>query len=186
MSTLTDYFPTWGAAGSQWTSGGDWVSGDQVSEATMDYLFDKLNKQENDFIDHFTTDGFAPSASGIVDDGDAKLLYVHGLADGETIKVTQASFVESDASAIPTGTDLVIATLDSGDSDGGTIQTTALSGDGTTVYDDQTGAPLAQYTNSSGGAQTVGILVDNGNFSGGSGGASASVDHHVSVKGRVE
>jgi len=42
-----------------------------------------------------------------------------------------------------------------------TIQATLISGDGATVYDDETSSPLATYTNTSGAGQTIAVLVDN-------------------------
>lgn len=106
-------------------------------------------------------------ASGVVDTGDAANVYSTELEDTESLDVTRATFMQSDGTAVASGCDLIIATLDNAGS--GTSQTTVLSGDGTTVYDESTGTPLAQYTNNSGATQTVMVAVDNGNFNTGSG-----------------
>lgn len=111
--------------------------------------------------------GFSAEDSGQVATGDAAVVYTTGLADGDTLSIETAALALADGSAAPTGLDLVLATLDNaGD---GTVQATVLSGDGATVYDRVTGSPQASYTNSSGGTQTVAVVVDNGHFSGGSG-----------------
>lgn len=108
-------------------------------------------------------------ASGVVDTGDAANVYSAELADGDSLDVVRATFMHSDGTAVASGCDLIIATLDN--TGGGTSQVTILSGDGSTVYDESTGTPLAQYTNTSGAAQTVMVAVDNGNFNTGSGSA---------------
>lgn len=105
--------------------------------------------------------------SGAVDTGDAANIYTTHLADGETLEVTEAALLQSDGEASPSGLNLVIATLDNAGN--GTLQTTIISGDGSTVHDDETGSPLASYANTSGGGQTVMIAMDNGHFGTGSG-----------------
>jgi hypothetical protein len=61
----------------------------------------------------------------------------------------------------PSGLDVSIITLD--ESWAGTYQTTVISGDGTTK-NDVTGSPVASYTNSTGSAQDVALVVDNGQY----------------------
>jgi hypothetical protein len=98
-----------------------------------------------------------PSAyqSGVVASGDAALIAPTEVLDGETLDVDRATLMNSDGTAVATGVDLVIAVLDG--AGGYTVQTTVAAGDGGTVYDNASGS----YTNSSGGAQTVALLVDN-------------------------
>jgi len=121
------------------------------------------------------------SISGIATAGDFTVLLTGNAADGETVHIDQATFVMSDGTAVPSGCDAIIATLDN--AGGGTSQTTILSGDGSTIYDDEIGNPLASYTNTSGAAQTVAIGVDNGNWNAGSG-ANQSVQ--LSVVGVIK
>jgi hypothetical protein len=122
--------------------------------------------------------------AGQVATSDAAPIYTTGLADGETLSVRTASLTLADGQAAPTGVDLVIATLDN--SGGGTVQATVLAGDGATVYAGETGSPIASYANDSGGAQTVGVLVDNGHFTGGSGGAGDHVQVFAATGGSAE
>jgi len=100
--------------------------------------------------------------------------------DGQTLYVTQASHTVADGTAAPNGYDLVIATLDG--SGGGTKRTDVLTGDGATISDDETGSPLASWTNNTGSEQTTAILMDNGQFSSG---ASDEVDGYAAAIGRV-
>lgn len=127
-----------------------------VNEADNSPLF----KQTDIDTDYSNTE-----ASGLVSSGDAGLMYVTEVADGDTFEVYHASFTE-EATAAPSGTGLVVATLDG--SGGGTHRTTVLSGDGT-MKAGETGTPLASWANTTGSAQTVGLLLDNGNFLTGSG-----------------
>lgn len=107
--------------------------------------------------------------SGVVDSGDAANIFTTDLNDGETLEITEAALLLSDGQPAPSGVDLTIATLDN--AGGGTNRQSILQGDGTTVFDDEEGAPLASYTNTSGSNQTVMIAVDNGHFNTGSGSA---------------
>lgn len=98
---------------------------------------------------------------GTVPAGDFVPLGTFGLDDGDTLEVTQASLTENGYdSAAPSGINLVIAT----DADSASPSATILSGDGTTMYDYETGSPLAEYSNSSGGHQTAVIALNNGDF----------------------
>lgn len=123
--------------------------------------------------------GRTANASGLVDQGDAANLYVEEIADGARMEITTASLVNVDGTAVPSGCDLVIATLDN--NGGGAVQTTILSGDGTTVYDEVNGSPYASYTNTSGSPQTIMVAVDNGQFNQGSG---SQVEVHGNIKGQ--
>jgi len=121
------------------------------------------------------------SISGVATAGDFTVLFIGNVADGETVHIDQATFVMSDGTAIPSGCDAIIATLDN--AGGGTSRVTVLSGDGATIYDDQTGNPLASWTNNTGAAITVAIGVDNGMWNAGTG---ADQDVQLSVVGVIK
>jgi hypothetical protein len=92
------------------------------------------------------------------------VVVVDSLADGETMEIDKATLTTGLAQAMPTGVNVELVTFDN--SGGYTTQSTILSGDGSTVFDDETGSPLASYTNSTGGEQSVGVIVDNTDSSG--------------------
>jgi hypothetical protein len=102
--------------------------------------------------------------SGAVAAGEQGTLIFDHLQDGETLEIHKAVFTLDDGTPVPTSLDLIIATLDNSGSY--TIQTTVYAGDGATVWDgdpaNSIGDPLASYTNSSGGGETVAVLADNG------------------------
>lgn len=100
---------------------------------------------------------------GTVAAGDAGPVWITTLADGETLNVTQAALTLDGGGAAPTGLDLII-----GDLTNMTSETTLIDGDGT-VQDDETGTPLGSYTNNSGVAEQVAVLIDNGQFNAGTG-----------------
>lgn len=141
--------------GAQWYTSGGTVASD-------------LNDQE------FNTD-----ESGSVAAGNSGVAYVTQVADTATLEVIQAGLILADGQPAPTDLDLVIATLDNAGT--ATKQTTVIAGDGT-VQSDVTGAPVASYQNTSGGEQTVALLVDNGNFNAGTG---ASQDIFTTAHGQV-
>jgi hypothetical protein len=114
-----------------------------------------------------TNETIVADDSGSVAAGNLGTVYLTSVPDGGTIEVTQAYLTLADGQPAPTGCDLIIATL-AGDGTG-TSQTTLISGDGATVYDDETGEPVGSYANTSGAAQTAALGVDNGNFNSGSG-----------------
>ena len=116
------------------------------------------------------------SNTGTVEAGNCANVMTTELADGETISFDYASFVSANGTAVDQGCDLILATLDN--SGGGTVQTTILSGDGSTIHDEQTGNPLMNYSNTSGSPQTVMVGVDNGHFNSGSG---TDQDVHVTI-----
>lgn len=114
-------------------------------------------------VDYEHTETFEGRESGNVSDTNQGVLVIDHLADGETVEVYKAVLLNADGTAVATGVDLELVTLDN--SGGFTSQTTLISGDGSTVFDDETGSPLGSYSNSSGGGQTIAVLVDNGSGS---------------------
>jgi hypothetical protein len=107
---------------------------------------------------------FEGRESGTVSDTNQGTLVIDHLADGETAEVYKAALSLADGQAAPSGLDLELVTLDN--AGGYTSRVTLISGDGSTVYDDETGSPVGSYTNSSGGGQTIGVLVNNATGSG--------------------
>jgi len=105
--------------------------------------------------------------SGTVAAGNSGVVARTHLADQETIEIQRAVLTLIDAQPAPTGLNLTIITENN--SGGATAQTTILSGDGSTVYDKETGSPLASYQNTSGSGRTVAVVIDNGDFGGGTG-----------------
>lgn len=116
------------------------------------------------------------SQSGIVGAGDYANMYALNVPDGTTLRVMRAGLVTADLGAVASGVDLTI-------SDGSSNLTTVLSGDGSTAYIEETGDPLASYSNTIGSAQNVMIGVDNGNFNSGKG---SDADVQASAVIRVE
>jgi len=118
-----------------------------------------------------TQDTIVPSDSGTVAAGESGVLHVLNLQDGETLKVNQAHLTLADGQPAPTDLDLVIAELDN--SGGAAKAKEVVTGDGATVHDDVTGSPVASFTYDPGDGsdQTHALLVDNGNFNAGTGGA---------------
>jgi len=125
-------------------------------------------------------DWFNKIESGPIAVGNGAVLAIREVADGETMYITQAVHLIANGTAAPSGYDLTIATLDGSGS--GTERQDILAGDGTTIFDDETGSPLASWTNNTGSAQTTAVIMDNGQFSGG---ASDEVDGYAEVTGRV-
>lgn len=108
-------------------------------------------------------DWYHEIVGGTVGSGDAGPVWGTTLDDGESIQVTQAMFTTANLGAVPAGVDLVIADLTNDVS-----EVTLITGDGT-IKDDETGSPLGSYQNNSGAEEQIGILMDNGNWNGGSG-----------------
>jgi hypothetical protein len=102
---------------------------------------------------------FEGREGGEVTDTNQGVLIIDSLADGETVEIFKATLTNADGSAVATGVDLELVTMDNAGAF--TSQAVILSGDGATVYDDETGQPLSTFTNTSGGAQTIAVLVDN-------------------------
>lgn len=105
------------------------------------------------------------------------------LSDTETISVSQATLTKDGFTTVcVSGVDLRI--VPDSASEGSTTGTTAvLSGDGTTLFNDETGSPLASYQNTSGAAQTVIVGLDNGAYGAGYG---SSVTGFASYIARTE
>jgi hypothetical protein len=123
---------------------------------------------------------FDENESGTVNSGNVGVMWATSVPDGGTLEVLQGMLLLDTLEPAPTDLDLVIYT---GDNAGAaTFQTTVIDGDGATVHDDQTGSPLASYTNSSGGALTTAIGIDNGQFNAGTG---AAQDIIAQAQGRV-
>lgn len=112
-------------------------------------------------------DMYQKQEGGTVEAGDMVVIGQFNLADGQTLNVQQAVLSE-DGFTTPadSGIDLIIAF--DGDVDS-TDTVTVLGGDGTTLFDDEEGNPLASRTNSSGAAVTAAIAIDNGHFNAGTG-----------------
>jgi hypothetical protein len=109
---------------------------------------------------------FNTDESGTVTAGNSGMVYAHGLPDGDTMAVLRAGLLLADGQPAPTDLDLILATLDG--AGGGTKQTTIVAGDGTAQATVE-GDPVASYENTSGGEETVAVLVDNGNYNAGTG-----------------
>lgn len=97
------------------------------------------------------------------------------LADQSTLEIEKAKLSKPDGQATSSSINLIIATLDN--SGGFTSRTTIISGDGSTVFDDETGTPLASWQNTTGSGQTVAVLIDNG--------SGSSEDVYGEAKGAV-
>jgi hypothetical protein len=123
------------------------------------------------------TEQFDKDESGTVQAGNIGVTWFTHVPDGGTIEIYQAGLLLDSLAAAPTDLDLVIYT---GDNAGNaTKRTTILAGDGATVYDDETGSPLASWTNSTGAGLTTAIGVDNGNFNAGTGAAQDVVTSYM-------
>lgn len=111
-------------------------------------------------LDYEHKEVFEGRESGSVSAGNQGVLIVDHLADQETVSVYKAALVNADGSAVASGVNLELVTMDNAGAF--TVQSTLIAGDGATVYDDETGSPLATYENTSGAGQTIAVLVDNG------------------------
>lgn len=110
---------------------------------------------------------FSADESGSVASGNSGIIWATSVPDGGTIEILQGYLLLSDGQPAPSGLDLSLISLDN--TGGAARQSIILSGDGSAIYDDETGSPLASYNNTSGSAQTVAIVIDNGNFNSGTG-----------------
>lgn len=97
--------------------------------------------------------------SGTVTAGNQGVLSISNIENGETLELEEAVMVLADGQPAPTGLDMNIVSMDNNGNY--TVETVVLTGDGTAVYDYESGNPVASYTNSSGSAQTVAVVVDN-------------------------
>lgn len=181
MAKLTNDYPSWGDSGTAPASGTDYAGGDNPKAGHYDMLWDRLNKYFDNHIANLEHDGILESGSGVIDSGDAKVLHLTELANNDTLYVTEGTLAKPDAQPIPSGVDLIIATLDGAGT--GTSRTTLIGGDGTTSFVKETGSPLGSYKNTSGAAQFAAVMVDNGHFNAGSG---SNVDHVATTHGRVQ
>lgn len=110
-------------------------------------------------IDYEHADVFEGRETGSVSAGNQGVLLMDSLADQETVEVYKAVLMLADGTAIGSNTTLELVTFDN--SGGYTTQATLITGDGATLFDDETGSPLGSYQNTSGGSQTIGVIVDN-------------------------
>jgi hypothetical protein len=138
--------------------GNDVVDGNGVA-------FDAENVTETYKGSDLDTEFATVSDGGRVSTGDGGLLYEDEIADGDTFNVYKATLT-AETTAAPSGTNLVLVTLDG--NGGGTLQSTIINGDGT-LQVGETGTPLASYENTTGSTQQIGVIVDNGEFTSGSG-----------------
>jgi hypothetical protein len=116
-------------------------------------------------------DTYQNYAGGTVATGQVVNLQTFGLEDGEQVVITQASLTEDGfTSPCPDGIDLVVYSETDYDNPGSATPAAVLSGDGATLYDDETGSPeLTTVENTSGSYQTYAIGLDNGYFGNGVG-----------------
>lgn len=117
------------------------------------------NGDETVTVDYEHQQVFEGRESGSISSGNQGILIIDHLADGETATLYKAALTNADGTAAPTGCDLELVTMDN--AGGFTSQDVVISGDGATVFDDETGNPLSTYTNTSGGGQTIAVIVDN-------------------------
>lgn len=111
-------------------------------------------------VDVGHADVFEGRESGSVSAGNQGILCIGNLPVDETVEVYRAALTTADGQAVATSVDLKLVTLDN--AGGFTTQATLITGDGSTVFDDETGSPLDSYTNTTTAAETIAILVDNG------------------------
>jgi len=119
---------------------------------------------------------FAGREGGTIADGDDGILEVSSLPDGQTVAVYAATLVTAGVQAVPSGVNMSLVTFDN--AGGKTVQSSLITGDGSTVFDLKTGMPLGSYTNTSGSPQSVGVVVPNG--------SGSSVDVLASIEGEVD
>lgn len=110
-------------------------------------------------IDSSTDNMFEGEEGGSVTNGDQGIVVIDSLQDGETVEVYKAALTLGTIAAAPSNLDLELVTFDN--AGGFTSQSVLISGDGTTIHDRVSGDPLGSYTNSTGGEQSVGVVVDN-------------------------
>lgn len=102
---------------------------------------------------------FSGSETGNVPAGDTGVLVVSSLEPNESVEVYRAALTTDTIEAIPTGIDLKLVTFDN--AGGFTTQATLITGDGSTVFDDETGDPLGSYENTGTSAESIGVVADN-------------------------
>jgi len=126
------------------------------------------------------TEQYDIDESGTVNSGNVGVMWATNVPNNGTIEVYRGSLLLDTLEAAPSGLDLIIYTGDNAGS--ATKRATIISGDGSTVHDDDTGTPLTSWTNGTGGALTTAIGIDNGNFNTGTG---SNQDAVASVVGQV-
>lgn len=136
------------------------MAGYEITDSNGDISLGKPTSVDGGRLDH---DWFNSQQGGTVAAGGAVPVGTFALDDGESLQVTQATLTEDGFTSPATdGIDLIIQ------AEGGTT-TNILSADGTTLYDSETGNPLANYQNATGAHETVMIAIDNGEYTIGAG-----------------
>lgn len=109
------------------------------------------------------TERYSKYEGGTVAAGESVPLRTVELADGETFSVTEAHLSDDGfTTAAASGIDLTIVAQNG-------TNVTVLSGDGSTLHTQVTGAPVASYTNTTGSAEVVMVAIDNGDYNTGTG-----------------
>lgn len=104
---------------------------------------------------------FEGSEGGEIQNSDQGLVETEALSDGRTARVDSATLVKtanSTVGAVPSNVTLELVTFEG---TGYTTRATLISGDGSTLHNTVSGDPLGGYENTSGGEQTVGVIIDN-------------------------
>lgn len=110
-------------------------------------------------VDYDVARVFEGQEGGNVPASDQGVVEVESLPDGETARVDKATLTLGSVQPVPTGLNLELVTFDG--AGGYTTQASLITGDGSTLHDRESGDPLGSYTNTSGSAETVGVIVDN-------------------------
>jgi hypothetical protein len=176
---------------SQFSAAGEITAGTGLSKSgsslsiTQDGVTSTELAGDIDGADH-STEYFDESDTGVISSGDFGIIMTTELADSESLNISRASYHQiGDSDPVtpaPSGTE--ISVIDGNNSNTATgLPLTVLSGDGTTEYPQQTGTPLAQYTNNTGSTQTIVIGVDNGQNTTGSG---SNINIQAGIIGRIE
>jgi len=105
---------------------------------------------------------FRHTDTGLITQGDAVVLFINKLRDGESIQIHNATLTLEDGSPAPTGLDFAFVDMTNNTS------TVFLSGDGSTTYSNEKGG-LFSYVNNTGNEIQISIVVDNGNYGSGVG-----------------
>jgi len=178
----TTYLEGWGGSGyasnrdgHDWTTNaphvieeltaGDYVQVETFAEARGGSCNPRANGENNFFAKKIPALKYAGGnpiegeESGTISNGSIRPVAVSKIEDGAEISISSATFTSGIGGPVPSSFDMKIVTM----SNTGTItdQVTVLSGDGNSTYDSMPGAPLASWTNSTGAAVTVGVVVDN-------------------------
>lgn len=144
-------------------------AGSQVVESVDDINFGANTKVADDGDGSVTVSAgkpqnvFSGAETGAVAAGDQGVLVVDRLADGQSVEVYKAVLTTVTVQAVPSGVDLELVSFDNA----GAFDSiaTLVTGDGSTIHDRVAGNPITAYTNTTGGSESIGILVDNGSGS---------------------